>query len=237
MPTVLCPPCGQAHVTCGNWDTSDHDLCGYFLDAAPDHYVNEEWFGITAPTLCADGLDSLTPREIFFTMHGLWADADDPRPSMDLFSSCHQIVEQTCADLGSPGGVLPWVETALLFLSHGDVPRTTYNPNSSPQRTSTHYKGVPVCSGHGRCTTDNTECGLGTSTTMATPCCTCDVGFAGEGCAELDARMYVGLLVLTLAAMLLTSMLLFSIGRRSCAQFARPSRDGSGAAYQEPLLS
>ena len=33
----------KAHVTCGNWDASDHDLCGYFLEAAPDHYVNEEW--------------------------------------------------------------------------------------------------------------------------------------------------------------------------------------------------
>ena len=33
----------KAHVTCGNWNASDHDLCGYQLDASPDHYVNEEW--------------------------------------------------------------------------------------------------------------------------------------------------------------------------------------------------
>ena len=39
----------KAHVTCGNWDADDHDLCGYWLEAAPDHYVNEEWFGITSP--------------------------------------------------------------------------------------------------------------------------------------------------------------------------------------------
>ena len=72
-----------------------------------------------------------------------------------------------------------------------------------------------MCSGHGRCTTDDVECGKGSSTKKATPCCTCELGFAGEGCAELDARMYVAIFVLTIAAMMLTSMLLISIGRRS----------------------
>ena len=79
----------KAHVTCGNWNASVHDLCGYQLDAAPDHYVNEEWFGITAPTMRAysgsspsqtnaDGtrgssLNSLRPRQIFWEMRQLWA--------------------------------------------------------------------------------------------------------------------------------------------------------------------
>ncbi len=53
----------KAHVTCGNWDASDHDLCGYWLEAAPDHYVNEEWFGITAPRLCATSINALRPRQ------------------------------------------------------------------------------------------------------------------------------------------------------------------------------
>ena len=62
---------------------------------------------------------------------------------------------------------------------------------------------------------------------------------AGEGCAELDARMYVAVFVLTIAAMLLTSMLLIFIGRRSIPQFKRPSRDGTQmtSKYAEPLLS
>ena len=124
---------------------------------------------------------------------------------------------------------------------------------------------MPVCSGHGRCTTDDVECGKGSSTKKATPCCTCELGFAGEGCAELDARMYVpphltlalalslslsltltltltryvAIFVLTIAAMMLTSMLLISIGRRSIPQLKRPSRDGTEmtSKYQEPLLS
>jgi hypothetical protein len=28
----------KAHVTCGNWDTSQHDLCGYLSEGSPDHY-------------------------------------------------------------------------------------------------------------------------------------------------------------------------------------------------------
>jgi hypothetical protein len=110
-------------VTCGNWDTSQHDLCGYFLDAAPDGYVNEEWFGILEPKQCADGIDSLQPREIFFTMHELWNDEGTERPEMDLFPSCHQIVEQTCAELGTPGNIHPWVESVLLLLGRGYNPR------------------------------------------------------------------------------------------------------------------
>jgi hypothetical protein len=40
--------CGpHAHFTCGNYDTTYHDLCGYYLGANPDGYVNEEWFGLT----------------------------------------------------------------------------------------------------------------------------------------------------------------------------------------------
>ena len=69
--------------------------------------------------------------------------------------------------------------------------------------------------------------------------CVCESGWAGEGCAELDARMYVAIFVLTIAAMMLTSMLLISIGRRSIPQLKRPSRDGTEmtSKYQEPLLS
>ena len=49
----------------------------------------------------------------------------------------------------------------------------------------------------------------------------------------------MAIFVLTIAAMMLTSMLLISIGRRSIPQLKRPSRDGTEmtSKYQEPLLS
>lgn len=47
----------KAHVTCPNWNASLHDLCGQPLFSSPDHYQNEEWFGITSPTKCADSMD------------------------------------------------------------------------------------------------------------------------------------------------------------------------------------
>jgi len=36
-----------------------------------------------------------------------------------------------------------------------------------------------LCSGRGSCVTDWRKCGAGTATNTATPCCYCDVGFAG----------------------------------------------------------
>lgn len=69
----------KAHFTCSNYNTQYHDLCGYFLSAAPDNYVNEEWFGITAPVPCyqhdIDGghrLDSLYVRPAYLGIQQLW---------------------------------------------------------------------------------------------------------------------------------------------------------------------
>lgn len=69
----------KAHFTCSNYNTQYHDLCGYFLSAAPDNYVNEEWFGITAPIPCykhdIDGghrLDSLYVRSAYLGIQQLW---------------------------------------------------------------------------------------------------------------------------------------------------------------------
>lgn len=220
----------KAHVTCGNWNTSQHDLCGYWLDAAPDHYVNEEWFGLTAPTQCADNLNALRPREVFWQMHGVWA-PHAPKPAADLFLSCSQMVEQRCADLGRVGGIFPIIEAALLFLSHG------YGAKEAPSSASS---GIVVCSGHGSCTTDFRECGAGGKNVSATPCCSCDLGFAGEGCDQLDARMYAALGAIGLACLLVLGMLAISIGRFSLAKFRRGGVGSSStqrSAYQEPLLS
>lgn len=68
-----------------------------------------------------------------------------------------------------------------------------------------------VCSGHGSCTTDVKECGPGNYNLSATPCCSCELGFAGVGCAELDVRVYTalgisGVLVALMVAMALTSI-------------------------------
>jgi hypothetical protein len=47
----------KAHVTCPNWNASLQDLCGQPLYSSPDHYQNEEWFGLTSPIKCADSMD------------------------------------------------------------------------------------------------------------------------------------------------------------------------------------
>jgi hypothetical protein len=74
----------KAHFTCPNFDTNYHDLCGYWLAAAPDNYVNEEWFGITTPSSCGlhkvnpdgvDGgyhLDTIYVRPAYINMMQLW---------------------------------------------------------------------------------------------------------------------------------------------------------------------
>ena len=78
-------------MTCGNWNTSQHDLCGYWLGAAPDHYVNEEWFGMTAPEVCADNLNALRPRQVYYDMAKEWGAS---RPSSKLFISCEQVARR-----------------------------------------------------------------------------------------------------------------------------------------------
>ena len=213
------PPMGQkgfspkkcqekAHVTCGNWDAADHDLCGYFLKAAPDHYVNEEWFGVTSPRTCADAINALRPRKIFWTMRRMWTtgtlhrghilkadeDEDDTaHHALSLFSDCNELLMGRCVELGD-GGTSPWMIGWLL----GAETRNSTTP-------------LP-CSGRGTCTTHWQECGAGTSNESATPCCSCHFGYAGAGCTELDVRVYVALggastLGVLLLAMIATSVL------------------------------
>jgi len=44
----------KAHVTCSDYDTKVHDICGYYLPSSPDHYVNEAWFGVNGVGDCGD---------------------------------------------------------------------------------------------------------------------------------------------------------------------------------------
>ena len=52
QPAQLCTP--KAHISCGDWNTSFHDICGLQLYAAPDRYVNEAWFGVNGVEDCGD---------------------------------------------------------------------------------------------------------------------------------------------------------------------------------------
>lgn len=204
----------KAHVTCGNWDASDHDLCGYPLEASPDHYVNEEWFGITSPKRCADAIDALRPREIYWTMKKIWTGSDDRDPSS--FGTCDEMLMGRCVGLGD-GGETAWFEPISWLLG---------------ARTRRAGEKPLPCSGRGKCTTDLKQCGAGTANASATPCCACHFGFAGAGCTELDVRVYVALFGAGTLAVLLLSMIISSV-----ATTVFSSRRQSKADLQERLLS
>ena len=89
--------------------------------------------------------------------------------------------------------------------------------------------GSLACSGHGKCTTDWRECGLGGSDDIATPCCSCDMGFAGPGCDELDARFYP---MVGMAALLLLLLVLMMLG----AAYSAVCKPRISAGLTEPLL-
>jgi len=190
----------KAHVTCGNWDASFHDICGYQLDAAPDRYVNEEWFGITTPTHCDGQINALRPRQIFWDVRELWTGAVGPALKQDkataaLFGNCEALLTEKCVQLGNGGrggGLFSWLST------------------TSPLADSA---GALACSGRGRCTSESQLCGPGDANSTATPCCSCDFGFAGDGCEQLDARLYVVLAAGCMLALLMLLMLLSALGR------------------------
>ncbi|KAL1511667.1 hypothetical protein AB1Y20_004957 [Prymnesium parvum] len=205
----------KAHVTCGNWDASYHDICGYQLDAAPDRYVNEEWFGITSPTHCSGAINSLRPRPVYWRMRELWSgEKNDTAAAAALFGDCEALFTEQCVKLGSGGGGL------LLDWMHGS-------------QTTADGSGRLTCSGHGGCTSDWKECGAGNANLSSTPCCSCDFGFAGAGCEQLDARLYIALGAGFILAMLLLLMILLSLAKLLCSRRAKVGlNEGS-----KPLLS
>jgi len=88
--------CAQfSHITCGDANTSYHDLCGYALGSAPDGYVNEAWFGLLQPNTCGVEvgggfrLDVVVPRPITGALAGLWGASISSINSS--FSSCQDL--------------------------------------------------------------------------------------------------------------------------------------------------
>lgn len=161
------------------------------LDAAPDHYVNEEWFGITSPDRCGDSVNALAPRRVYWTMRKLWVNKDE---DSSLFARCHEVLDAQCANKDSEGG------SGLFGLLAPSIPGAT-------------------CSGRGDCVTDWKKCGPGDENTTSTPCCFCDFGFAGPTCEQLDARLYLALAaggVLALVLLLLLAISLTSAIRNAC---------------------
>ena len=100
----------KAHFTCPNWDSKYHDLCGYWLAAAPDNYVNEEWFGVTTPSPCwlwgkygGQRLDTLYVRPAYLGMQLLWSglqEVDTSGTTCDALWPCWQCTQDyTSAEL------------------------------------------------------------------------------------------------------------------------------------------
>ena len=126
------------------------------------------------------------------------------------FATCEAIIDDRCVELGDGGGrpVLGWLSEVS---DSGHLP----------------------CSGHGTCTTSVVECGYGTVEDSATPCCSCDLGFAGVGCAVLDVRVYIGMGVVATLLVLLVAMTVGSI-KGNLAERNKGKRNKGDLA--EPLL-
>lgn len=100
----------HSHFTCGNDDTNYHDLCGYWLPAFPDHYVNEEWFGITTPVDCGlegygggSHLDTLEIRPVYFQLQKLWTGTSKPisSPSCNDLKPCWSCLQEQSFSLSA----------------------------------------------------------------------------------------------------------------------------------------
>lgn len=104
-------------------------------------------------------------------MRQMWLNQTNDSAAISLFGDCDDLYTEKCVALGNGGH--GW---SLFNLVHG----------SEPLRDAW---GELACSGHGTCLSDWRECGTGSANFSVTPCCSCDFGFAGAGCEQLDARM------------------------------------------------
>jgi len=201
-----------AHVECGNWNFSQHSLCGYYLGASPDQYVNEEWFGMNAVTQCGEFVNdwrgvttlvnALEPRKLYWTMRKLWSGKDY---DANLFPTCEQMLATGCSLT------------------------TTHNSVFLPAPEETY-----MCSGRGSCITDLSFCGAGDGARVATPCCKCEPGMSGDACQTFDARVFVAFGAGGTLSLLMLLMVLMCAAK-SLYRRIRTSRPQN--EYGKPLLS
>lgn len=129
----------KAHFTCSNWDTTYHDLCGYYLYSFPDAYVNEEWFGIAAPVSCGivaqsgHKLDSFKLRSVYFELQELWSPqncfahaACHNEDESGLCCPDYDGVNRSCCSLPTPN------ITMLPTKAFKPTPAPTQVPTTSP---------------------------------------------------------------------------------------------------------
>eukprot|EP00808_Paulinella_micropora_P014415 g67629.t1 len=78
----------KGHAQCPFQTLDEPNICGYQLNSAFDHYVNEAWWGIMAvqrkkswfaPTYPLVRIDKLRPRQAYVTLQQLWLPADQIR--------------------------------------------------------------------------------------------------------------------------------------------------------------
>jgi hypothetical protein len=81
----------KAHADCPNPDINYNSLCGYWLPATSDGYVNEGWFGINRiqKNLSNPGVDLVSPRSVYFHFRKQFAQViDPPSECAPLYSQC-----------------------------------------------------------------------------------------------------------------------------------------------------
>lgn len=180
--------------------------------------------GITAPTRCDLSIDSLRARATYWRMRALWNDGAPEDPS--LFPSCRSMTTDRCIELGNGG------RSIAEYLGLGSSYVATGAGGAGGGGDAKGGDRWRQCSGHGHCTMDWEECGAGGASEVATPCCSCDTGFAGVGCEQLDARTWVALAIALVAALLLLLMVACRVSSSLCGW---PRR--KGAPLEEPLLA
>ena len=101
-------PAGRVRVECPAPSLLESNVCGYWLHATFDQYVNEAWFGIHAPSqnTSADydplsNPDILTPRKLYYFLQGLWTSTPSPTSSSTGRTTAEQAVG---VDLGTAIG-------------------------------------------------------------------------------------------------------------------------------------
>jgi hypothetical protein len=64
----------KGHVDCPSVDANVQSLCGYWLSATYDFYVNEAWYGIMKIRRSSKrhDIDILEPRLLYFQLKELW---------------------------------------------------------------------------------------------------------------------------------------------------------------------